>query len=929
MNRSMKRKILGDIWTRKSRTALVAIAIFIGVLGVVTLITAGDLLVRQLREDIRSDELPMLQAFTYIPGDLPAEINDLAYIESLSQFPGVTRIEGHAAYPFFWKFPDQGRFRQAYVLAFLDPMDQIQLEPFRMLKGSFPVAGQNQVGVELRMAEDFDLEVGDQVDLRILSERDENNTIPTETWTVSGIVFHPYNDTPEQSMYLTWEDLQRVTNFRGMNTLDVRFVDFATTEASRTAFETAISEQTPYTVPFSFVEDPAVNRRLEGTRQYAQVMAILAVVAMVVSGFLVINVINNLVVEQRRQIGVMKSLGATRYETFAMYGGIAVVYGVLGMVPGVLLGIPAGYKMAVLVGDFANTVIDHFSVSPLAIILGIMLGLGVPILSAVIPVYNGTRVTILEAMTDLGIGGGYRVGPLTRLVKVLPLPLNIKQSLNNITQRKWRLALTVLTLTLAISAFMGVSAVFVRLDQILKDLFSTFDYEVMLETTDIQRYETVKSLILENVDEVKDVHPGTGAMVELEGYVSPYDNSSSFFLIGIEPSTSLLNMEMQEGSGWQDDPERHGIVLTNQTSNQLKKSIGDTVSITYGGKRLELEIIGIMNYPFDMGFMPWRDLAYFAGYTSGAPRPNEYFIQAEVEGYTGSAPDGQVTAWGIDASVVPYLPRSAGEALIPGQPGVMISAAMATNGDYQPGDMLTFIVGDRTESAPITGVFSIPAEFAEQVQQEIPDDIVAFYWEDLARLNGLTLEGEAVPNVFFVVMRDPGLNARQIDDIVEDINDVLEEEGITFTFYNMVDLEDQASRAILSVGLILNMASLVMAAVGAIGLLTTLSISVFERQKEIGVMRSVGAVSRVIIVQFLVEGVLVGLIAWIIAIPLSYGLSYGLTEMLPFGEFIEFAYPIIMIPAGLLGIVIIAALSSIWPSVAASRKTVSNILRYQ
>ena len=94
-------------------------------------------------------------------------------------------------------------------------------------------------------------------------------------------------------------------------------------------------------------------------------------------------------------------------------------------------------------------------------------------------------------------------------------------------------------------------------------------------------------------------------------------------------------------------------------------------------------------------------------------------------------------------------------------------------------------------------------------------------------------------------------------------------------------------------------------------------------------MRSVGAGSWQIIVQFLVEGVVVGVIAWVIAAPLSVLLAYTLTNLLPFGEFIEFAYPAWMFAAGLIGILVIATISSIWPSVAASRKTVSDILRYQ
>ena len=50
-----------------------------------------------------------------------------------------------------------------------------------------------------------------------------------------------------------------------------------------------------------------------------------------------------------------------------------------------------------------------------------------------------------------------------------------------------------------------------------------------------------------------------------------------------------------------------------------------------------------------------------------------------------------------------------------------------------------------------------------------------------------------------------------------------------------------------------------MAAVGAIGLLSTLSMSVFERLREIGVMRSIGASSFTVAGQFLTEGMLVGI----------------------------------------------------------------------
>ena len=126
----------------------------------------------------------------------------------------------------------------------------------------------------------------------------------------------------------------------------------------------------------------------------------------------------------------------------------------------------------------------------------------------------------------------------------------------------------------------------------------------------------------------------------------------------------------------------------------------------------------------------------------------------------------------------------------------------------------------------------------------------------------------------------------------------------------------------------MNMTSAVMAAVGAIGLLSTLSMSVFERQKEIGVMRAIGAGSATVAGQFLVEGIVVGLIAWIIGVPLSYGLGRALLGALPFG-FIDFSYPLIAPLIGLIGMTFVATVSSLWPSIGAARKTVSEIIRYQ
>jgi putative ABC transport system permease protein len=205
---------------------------------------------------------------------------------------------------------------------------------------------------------------------------------------------------------------------------------------------------------------------------------------------------------------------------------------------------------------------------------------------------------------------------------------------------------------------------------------------------------------------------------------------------------------------------------------------------------------------------------------------------------------------------------------------------------------------------------------------------VGIDWEQLAALEGKSTTGDPSPSTLFVRLKDLHATAAQTDSIMKQIKNVLTEDGVAASYVNQVKSAQDSAQQVLSIGAIFNVTAFIMAAVGAIGLLSTLSMSVFERQKEIGVMRSIGAGSGTIASQFLFEGILVGFIAWIIGIPLGYLFGVGLMKALPFG-FVKFEYSPVGLVIGLVGMLVIATIASLWPSVSAARKTVSDILRYQ
>jgi putative ABC transport system permease protein len=142
--------------------------------------------------------------------------------------------------------------------------------------------------------------------------------------------------------------------------------------------------------------------------------------------------------------------------------------------------------------------------------------------------------------------------------------------------------------------------------------------------------------------------------------------------------------------------------------------------------------------------------------------------------------------------------------------------------------------------------------------------------------------------------------------------------------------ESQASFGILT-SLLLAMVVLT-AIVGGIGLMSTMSMNVVERRREIGVMRAVGASSVAIVGMFVAEGVLVGILSWLLALPLSYpgarlfsDLIGGALLNMP----LDFVYSAGGMALWLLVVVGLSALASLWPAVQATKISVRQALAYE
>jgi putative ABC transport system permease protein len=182
--------------------------------------------------------------------------------------------------------------------------------------------------------------------------------------------------------------------------------------------------------------------------------------------------------------------------------------------------------------------------------------------------------------------------------------------------------------------------------------------------------------------------------------------------------------------------------------------------------------------------------------------------------------------------------------------------------------------------------------------------------------------------MYFINTTDSKATADDLDTVLSDVNETFAQAGIPVLSINFVQIIDEVTDRYTSFQLIFQLVAFLIALVGALGLVITLSMNVFERQKEIGVMRSVGASSAAVATQFVTEGLTIGVIAWIGGLPLMIGLEYALIQITGFEGVLRLEFTPAALIIGLVGVLLLTFIASLIPALSAARKTVSDILRY-
>jgi putative ABC transport system permease protein len=171
-----------------------------------------------------------------------------------------------------------------------------------------------------------------------------------------------------------------------------------------------------------------------------------------------------------------------------------------------------------------------------------------------------------------------------------------------------------------------------------------------------------------------------------------------------------------------------------------------------------------------------------------------------------------------------------------------------------------------------------------------------------------------------------------------EIRQLYEANGIDVSPGGILDGQDTSSEVVEGANtrmgaiiVLLSTMAVLIGVVGSISLSGALSLSVIERQREIGVMRAIGASSWDIARIFIGEGLILGWLSWLIAFPLSLPAGRLMTEALSAALGSELVYKYTPQGAVLwLGLItVLAALASWLPARRAARLSVREALSYQ
>ena len=585
------RKVLRDLAVARTRTALVVLSIAVGVFAVGTIAGSSAL----LGDGLRTAYLASRPASATIAA---SEFGD-DLVQAVREMPGIADAEARRSVTVRLRTGPES-YRELQLTAIADFEDQ-RLDLVTPEPGATWPPARGELLVERSSLTLADVPTSGAVQvqtvdgtlhtLRVAGLSHEVGAAPA--FYVGRLNGHITFDTLADLGYGTAHDEMRIlVKDTSLDRAGIR--DIA--ERVRERMEAAGA-----TVRFVFVPPPGEHPANDLLAGLFLVLGFLGLLALLASGFLVINTVNAIIAQQTRQIGVMKAVGARNAQVAGLYLAMVLGYAVLSLGVALPLGAAGAYGLTVFTARLVNFDVEALFAPPEVLALEVGVGLLVPLLAALVPIWRGVRVTVREAVSSTGIADAFgrsRVDRAIQRVRGLPRPTLL--SIRNTFRRKSRLLLTLSALTLGAAVFMAVFTVRASLYRTLDDALAYFDYDVQVELAAPARVPLL-------VSEAKRVPDVTAAeawrFATTQRIRGDGSESRSFITFGLPPDTTMVRPTLQEGRWLLPDDGNALVATANVREDEPDLRVGDTLTLRVNGRDATWTLVGIVESPTQRPFL--------------------------------------------------------------------------------------------------------------------------------------------------------------------------------------------------------------------------------------------------------------------------------------------------------------------------------------
>jgi putative ABC transport system permease protein len=786
---ALTRKAFADVLRRPARTLLVILGITIGVFGLTAINVANDTVYSALTY---SQSVANVANGTFFTDKVPASILPL-----ITAIPHVQQAQIASYYATRWQVQAAPGHVNIDVYAFPDEQ-HIALDAFQVTQGHLP--GPGEIVMDFSDGSFQPVHIGDTaiidsphgpVALRIAGI---SRTLGAESAAISSrAVGYMNTGALDQLVGLTQPNLVQV---------QIQQTDQATMNAAFHAVYTTLRAHGVQVQGYNFTYQPFSAGPLPGI---FAVMRVLSLVALLLTALLIINTVTTLVAEQTKIIGTMKALGGTRGAIMRSYLLSVVFYGLVGTALGLALGIWGGQAFAGYIATLIVLDLGPFTLSPGVVITSMVIGLVIPILAALAPLWAGTAVTVHEAMSAYGVSAGGNgqgsrgaTGRRGGVGRIRGLSQTMLMGLRSVFRRRGRAALTLVALTLTGTAFMAIATTSASVDRTGAQIFGEHTYDIALGVNRPQPVAKMEALLsaLPNVSHVEESATDSVLM-----------NGKVLGIEGLVPDTQIYQPDVIAGT-WLTGATPDEMVVSDLVAQNLHKHVGDTLTTTLPTNTQTWTIIGVVHDP-DSG-----------------------------SGYLGS----------------------------------------------------TFVT--------------------------------------LHDLNAFNQQPQGLSSNFYMLAQDRSSDA--VNQLATMLDQRLSALGLA---PDITTRQQQIQRSNgqfqILFGILYGVAGIV-ALVGILGLANTLTTSVLERRREIGILRAMGATGWGVARVFWTEGLALALIAWLIGVILSFPAAYGFVQLIDHQLLaLQFAFSPLALAWMLVAILAVATLASFGPALSAARTRIAAILRYE